>query len=58
MLKPESFLENETYRILWDFEIQMDPQSQPKYLMLINKKITCHLVNFEVPAQKWKKAQT
>ena len=50
--KPESDLENETLKILWDFEIPRDhPISARKSdLVLINtKKITCHLMDFAVP---------
>ena len=38
MYKPDSFLENEMHKILWDFEIQTDYQitvSRPN-LVLIN----------------------
>ena len=40
MHKPESVLENETHKVLWDFEMQMDcptPTRRPN-LELINKK--------------------
>ena len=30
MYKPEYVLENETYRILWDFKIQMDDSIVPE----------------------------
>ena len=30
MHKPESVLEYEAHKILWDFKIQMDHQSQPE----------------------------
>ena len=38
VLKPESVLENEGYKILWDLEIQMDHpiQGRRQYLVLIN----------------------
>ena len=36
--KPESILENETYEILWDFEIQMISKYRRLDLVLINKK--------------------
>ena len=47
--KAESVRENETHKILWDFEIQTVRRPD---LVLINKKNkrTCHLVNFAVPA--------
>ena len=44
MHKPESVLENETHEIPWDFEIQTDYQDR----VLINKKITSHLVDYTV----------
>ena len=40
MHKPESVLENETHKILWDFEIKTDhliPARRPD-LVLINRK--------------------
>ena len=56
MHKPKPVLENETHRILWDFEVQTDhliPARRPD-LELINKKKkkkkTCQLVDFAVPA--------
>ena len=51
--KPESVLENETHKILWDFEIQTDHliTARRPDLVLINKKErTCHSVDFAVPA--------
>ena len=49
----ESVTENETHKILRDFEIQTDhqiPARRPN-LMLINKKqIICQLVGFAIPA--------
>ena len=40
MLKPESYLENATYQVLWDFEIQTDhPITATRHdLVFINKK--------------------
>ena len=35
MCKPESILENETYNILWDFEIQIDPLIPDRRLDLV-----------------------
>ena len=52
MHKPESVLENETHKILRDFEIKTDhliPARRPE-LVLIGKKKTCLLVDFAVPA--------
>ena len=51
MHKPESVHENETHKILWQFDIQMDhsiPHRRPN-LVLTNKKKTCHLVDFAIP---------
>ena len=40
MHNPESILENETHKILWDFEIQTDPLilASQQDLVIINKK--------------------
>ena len=52
MHKPESVQENETHKILWNFEKQTNhqiPTERPD-LVLINKmKIICH-VDFAIPA--------
>ena len=54
MHKPESVLENETHKLLWDFEIQTDhliSARQPN-LIIINKKEkkrTCRIVDFAFP---------
>ena len=59
MHNPESVLEKETNKILWDFEIQMDYLISARRLNLVimNKKKrerererTCRIVDFEVPA--------
>ena len=50
---PESVLENETHKLLWDFEIQMDHLISARRLDLIiinKKKRTCQIVDFGVPA--------
>ena len=49
---PESVLENETHKLLWDFEIQTDHliSARRPDLMVINKKErTCWIVDFTVP---------
>ena len=60
----ESVLENGTYKILWDFEIQTDHQSPARRpdLGIINikkkkqkKTRTCRLVDFAAPADHWVK---
>ena len=41
MHKPESVLENETHKILWDFEIKTDhliPARRPDLIFINNKK--------------------
>ena len=53
MHKPESVLENETHKILWDFEIQTDhliTARRPDLVLINKKKRTCHIVDFAVPA--------
>ena len=53
MNKPESVLENETHKILWDFEITTDhpiPARTPDLVLINKKKKTCQLVDFAVPA--------
>ena len=63
MYKPESVLENETHKILWDFKIQTDHlifARQPD-IMIVNKKKkkkrrkkkkrTCQIVDFAVIAE-------
>ena len=50
--KPESILENETHKIVWDFEIQTDHQirdRKPDQVLINKKKPTCRLVGFTVP---------
>ena len=51
--KPESVLENDTHKILWDFEIQTDhliPARRPDLVLINKKKRMCHIVDFAVPA--------
>ena len=47
-----SALKNETHKILWDFEIQTNPliSARRQDLIIINKKRTCRIVDFAVPA--------
>ena len=61
MQKPESVLENETHKILWDFDIQTDHLNLPRRqdLVLIKKQPpqktlpkTCDLVDFAVPVDQ------
>ena len=49
----ESVLENETLKILWDFEIQTDhliSARRPDQVIVNNEKKTCRIVNITVPA--------
>ena len=42
---------NETHKILWDFEIQIDhpiPFRRPDLILIHKKKRTCHQVDFAV----------
>ena len=51
MHKPESVLEKETHKILWDFDIKTDhliPARRPDLGLINNKK--SQLVDFAVPA--------
>ena len=53
MSKPESFPENEMYKILWDFEIQADDliiARRQEREIIKKQKRPCHLVDFAVPA--------
>ena len=54
MYKPESILEDENHKVLFDFEIQRDnlfPVSkQDPVLINKNKKRTCRIVDFAVLA--------
>ena len=50
----KSILENETHKLLWDFEIQMDHliSARRPDLVIINKekkRRTCRIVDFAVP---------
>ena len=48
-ISPESLLENEMYKILWDFEIQMDHPILKINMVLNKKKRTCQFVDFAIP---------
>ena len=49
---PASVLENETHKLLWDFERKMDHLISARRLdsEIIIKKRTCRILNFAVPA--------
>ena len=58
--KPESVLENDTHKLLRDFEIQMDHLILAGWhdLMIINKKkTTCRIVDFAVPVVELKECE-
>ena len=54
MHNPAPVLENATHKLLWDFNIQMDPlipDRRPDLIIINNKKKrTCKIVDFAVPA--------
>ena len=55
MNNPESVLENETHKILLDFDIQTDQLISARWpdLVIANKnKRNCCLVDFAVPTEK------
>ena len=50
--KPESVLEDEDYKILWDFIIQTDPvieARRPDLVVVDQKRRTCKIIDFAVP---------
>jgi len=50
--EPESVLENEDYKILWDFSIQTDhviEARRPDLVVVDKKKRTCKIIDFAVP---------
>ena len=50
--QPESVLENEYYKILWDFSIQTDhviEARRPDLVVLDKKERTCKIIDFAVP---------
>ena len=51
----ESVLENDTHKILWEFERQTDhliPDTRAHLMVITKKKRTCHQVNFAVSANQ------
>ena len=55
MHKPVSVQENETHKILWDFDIQMDHPIQtrrPDIVFIDKNQRTCLLLNFVLPADR------
>ena len=60
MQKPESVLENETRKLLWDFELQTDhliPARRPD-LVIVHKKETRRIVDFTVQVDHRAKIDT
>ena len=53
MHNPASVLENDTHKLLWDFDVKPDHliSARRSDLIIINKKKrTCKIVDFAVPA--------
>ena len=53
MHNPASVLENNTYKLLWDFGIQTDhliSARRPDLIIINKKKRTCKIVDFAAPA--------
>ena len=50
--EPESVLENEDYKILWDFSIQTDhviEARRPDLVVVDKKERSCKIIDFAVP---------
>ena len=49
--KPESVLESEDYKILWDFSIKNDHiiEARRPDLVVVDKKRTCKIIDFAIP---------
>ena len=53
MHNPAPVLENDTYKLLWDFNIKTDhliSARRPDIMIINKKKRTCKIVEFAVPA--------
>ena len=53
MHNPAPVLENDSHKLLWDFNIQTDhliPARRPDLIIINQKKRTCKIVDFAVPA--------
>ena len=53
IINPAPVLENATHKLLWDFNIQTDyliPTRRPDLIIINEKKRTCKIVDFAVPA--------
>ena len=56
MHNPAPVLENNTHKLLWDFDIHMDDlisARRPDLIIISKKKRTCKIVNFAVPIDHW-----
>ena len=54
--EPESVLENEDYKILWDFSIQTDhviEARRPDLVVVDKKGRSCKIIDFAVPGDSW-----
>ena len=55
MHNPASVVENDTHKLLWDFDIQTDHlilARRPDHIIINKKKRTCKIVGFAVPADR------
>ena len=53
MLNPAPVLENDTHKLLWDFDIQTDriiSARRPGLIIINEKKKICKIVDFAIPA--------
>ena len=53
MHNPAPVLENDTHKLLWDFDIQTDhliSTRRPELIIIKKKKKMCKIVDFAVPA--------
>ena len=60
MHNPALVLENDTHKLLWDFDIQMDHlilARRPDLIIINKKKKICQIVDFAVPADTLNKTE-
>ena len=58
MYNPESVLENETHKVVWDFEIQANHlilARKPDQVIVNQKERTCQIVDFAILAKTERK---
>ena len=56
MHNPAPVLENDSHKLLWDFNMQTDPlipARRPDLIIINKKKRICKIVDFAVPADHW-----